>query len=318
MLKYVVKRIVLMIPVILGVATIIFFLLHFAPGDPARIILGDGASTEAVEMKREELGLNKPLVLQYLSFLKKTFIDLDFGNSYKTNHPVMEEIAQRYPTTMLLTAVGTLALILFGVPLGILSAVKHNTMIDRIATSISFVGVSMPEFWIALLLSMIFSAKLGWLPATGFYGPAYWILPAIAIALNGSANLMRMTRSGMLDVVRQDYIRTARAKGQTEKVIIWKHELKNSMIPIVTIMGFRIGALLGGSVVVESIFSIPGLGKYMLEAINNRDYAVVQGSVLVIAISFCVINLVVDLVYAVIDPRIKAQYQTKKKKEAAA
>lgn len=317
MLKYVLKRIVLMIPVILGVATIIFFLLHFAPGDPARVILGDGASTEAIEMKREELGLNKPLAVQYLNFLKKTFIDLDFGNSYKTNHPVMEEIAQRYPTTMLLTAVGALALILFGVPLGILSAVKHNTLIDRIATSISFVGVSMPEFWIALLLSMVFAAKLGWLPPTGFYGPTYWIMPAIAIALNGSANLMRMTRSSMLDVVRQDYIRTARAKGQTEKVIIWKHELKNSMIPIVTIMGFRIGALLGGSVVIESIFSIPGLGKYMLEAINYRDYAAVQGSVLVIAISFCVINLAVDLAYALIDPRIKAQYQTKKKKEVA-
>ena len=314
MVKYILRRILLLIPTILGIATIIFLLLHFAPGDPARIILGDGADAQSIEQLREELGLNDPLIVQYGRFMYNTFIKFDLGTSYKNNMPIWTQVKERFPATLSLALIGTFATAFIGVPLGVLCGVKYNTVFDRIASVFAFIGTSMPEFWFGLMLSLLFAMKLGWFPATGWYGPKYWVLPALTIGIHGATALLRYTRSGMLDVIRQDYIRTARAKGATEKSIIWHHELRNALIPIITLIGSRIGMSLGGSVVIETIFAIPGLGRYMLDAINYRDYQVVQSCVILTSTVSCIMNLVVDLAYGFVDPRIMAQIRGGKKK----
>ena len=321
MLRYTGKRLLQMVFVLLGVSFIIFCLMEITPGDPARQILGPDASEEAVLAMREELRLDDPCAVRYISYIAGV-LHGDFGTSYTTKEPVIHELFARYPTTVLFAVLTVLIASLIGIPLGIISATKQYSWVDSLSTSFAMLGVSIPTFWLGLMLMLLFSVKLEWLPATGFYGPIYWILPAITVGLPASAGIIRMTRSSMLEVVRLDYIRTARAKGQTERKIIYGHALENAMIPVITVVGITFGQSLGGQIVTEQVFAVPGLGKLMVEAINSRNYPVVEGGVLLIAFAYCVINLLVDIIYAYLDPRIKSQYSSsvkkRMKKEAAA
>ena len=258
--------------------------------------------------------MNDPFLLQYGRYLKKAVFEGDLGTSYVTGRPVITEIVARFPTTMLLAVLSVCISVLIGIPTGIISATRQYSIFDNLAMILALVGVSMPNFWQGLVLIIVFSLHLGWLPASGFYGPAYWILPALTIGTSTAATITRMTRSSMLEVIRQDYIRTARAKGQTELVVILKHALKNALIPIITVIGLQLGRGLGGAILTESIFSIPGLGKLMVDSIKARNYPVVQGGVLFIAVMFSFINLLVDVLYAYADPRIKSQYKRGRKK----
>lgn len=312
----------MMIPVLLGVTLLVFLLLQMAPGDPAQIILGEDATKEEIEELRNEMGLNDPILIQFGRYVVKLVAEGDMGNSYRSGKPVLKSILERYPTTITLAVFGTVIMLVIGIPIGIISAVKQYSWLDNISVAIGMVGVSMPTFWLGLMLILIFSVKLRMLPASGFYGPAYWILPAATIGFHAAASLMRTTRSSMLECIRQDYVRTARAKGQKEIVVTVHHVLRNAMIPIITVAGMQFGVSLGGAMVVETIFAIPGLGKFIIEAINARDYPIVQGGVLMIALSYSVVNLLVDLLYAAVDPRIKSQFGGKHKvkkvkKEAA-
>ncbi len=316
MIRYIGKRLLMMIPVLLGVIIVVFTIMYFTPGDPARLILGDGATPEAVHELREELGLNDSYIEQLGRYLFNLIFRFDLGDSYVSGKPVIDEILARFPTTITLGLLSVAISVVVGVSMGIISATKPYSIFDNIATTIALTGVSMPTFWAGLMAVILFSVHLGWLPASGSYGPEYWILPSFTLGLSSSASIMRMTRSSMMEVVRQDYIRTARAKGQNENIVIVYHALKNALIPVVTVIGLRFGALLGGSVLIESVFAIPGLGKFIIDSINSRDNMVVQGGVLMLAISFSLVNLAVDILYGFIDPRIKSQYNFGKRKGA--
>lgn len=315
-LKYIGKRLLMLIPVILGVTLIIFIMLALTPGDPARQILGGEATEEQVEALREEMGLNDPLPIRYLRYIWD-MLHGDLGTSYSSKQPVTKELLERFPTTLLLSILCTVVGAIIGIVFGIISAVKQYTIFDNVSRVLALAGISIPSFWLGLMLVIIFSVNLKWLPSSGFYGPEYWVLPAITVGLVQAATVMRQTRSAMLDVVRQDYIRTAKAKGQTELKVVMSHALPNAMIPIITVLGMQFGHGLGGAVISEQIFAIPGIGKLMVDSITARDYPVVQGGVLMIAVSFTVVNLLVDILYAFIDPRIKALYVGKKNKKNA-
>lgn len=321
MLKFIVKRVLVTLPVLLGVTFIVFSMMYFTPGDPARLLLGDLATQEEVENLREEMGLNGSFGKRYITYLADVLRG-DLGTSYSTKQPVVTAIAQRLPATVKLAFLSCLFAIAVGVPIGVISAVRQYSFVDNLFRVLALVGISIPNFWLALLLVLFFSVKMGWLPASGLYGPAYYIMPMISISAVSIATFARMTRSTMLEVIRQDYIRTARAKGQKEGVIIFKHALRNAMIPIITVVGIQFATALGGAVVNEQVFAIPGLGKLMVDAIKSRDYPVVQGGVLIIAILFSALNLIIDVLYAFIDPRIKSQYikggRSKKRKAVSA
>lgn len=309
MLKYIVRRILLLVPVILGVACIVFFLLYITPGDPARIILGDQAPEQAVLELREEMGLDDPFLVQFGRYTYNLVVKQDIGKSYVTKRPVIDELLAVFPATLKLSASAVLLALLVGIPFGIISAIKQYSIFDSITMIFALIGISMPVFWLGLLLILLFSVKLGWLPSSGYTTFSAMILPAIALGAQSVAIITRMTRSSMLEVIRMDYIRTARAKGQTENKVILRHALRNALIPIITIAGLQFGRLLGGAVLTESIFSIPGIGRLMVESIKMRDFPVVQGGVLFVAVSFSLVNLLVDLLYAYVDPRIKSQYK---------
>ncbi|SDL05125.1 ABC transporter permease [Natronincola ferrireducens] len=313
MLKYIGKRLLMMLPVILGVIFIVFTIMYLTPGDPARLILGENATQEAVEALREDLGLNDSYFVQLVRYVKNVVFKFDLGKSYNTGKPVLNELVERFPITLKLAFYSVFISTVLGITMGIVSATRQYSIFDKAATAISLVGVSMPNFWQGLMSVIFFSVMLGWLPASGSYGPKYWILPAITLGTSSAATIMRMTRSSLLEVIRQDYIRTARAKGQKESIVIWVHALKNALIPVVTVIGMQFGALLGGSILVESVFAIPGIGKYIIDAIKIRDNMIIQGGVLFLAISFSFVNLFVDILYGYIDPRIKSQYKTIKK-----
>ncbi len=308
MLKYVVRRIALLIPVILGVTFIVFTLMYITPGDPAKIILGEMATEEAVLQLREEMKLDDPFLVQYGRYMKNLIFHQDIGRSYVTKRPVLQEIKAVFPATFKLASLSIVVGVVVGIPIGILSCVKQYSLFDTIAMIGALIGISMPVFWLGLLLILLFSVKLGWLPASGFSSFKHMILPSLALGAQSVAVITRMTRSSMLEVIRQDYIRTARAKGQKEGKVILRHALKNALIPIITVIGLQFGGLLGGALLTESIFSIPGVGRLMVESIKMRDFPVVQGGVLFIAITFSIVNLCVDLLYAYVDPRIKSQY----------
>jgi len=303
-----------MIPVLLGVTFIVFTLMYFAPGDPVKMILGETATVEDVEKLTEELGLNDPLLVQFANYVKGIVTRFDFGRSYVTKQPVVDEILNRFPNTALLAALGVLVSVVIGITSGVIAATRQYSIFDNIGTAVSLVGVSMPSFWLGLMLMVLFAIKLGILPASGSYGWQYWILPVITVGTNGAASIMRMTRSSMLEVVRMDYIRTARAKGQSERLVILRHALKNALIPVITVIGIQFGNLLGGSVLTETVFSIPGLGKYGIDAIRQRDVPAVQASVLFLALTFSLVNLLVDILYSYIDPRIQSQYRMRRQK----
>ena len=297
-----------MLPVLLGVTFIIFTLTYFTEGDPARALLGTRAPEESVNMLREEMGLNDTFAEQFVRYVKNV-ARLDFGTSFATKRPVLEEVTSRFPATMQLTAMGIVIAICFGISLGILSATKQYSLFDGVANIAGLMGISIPNFWLSMMFILFFGVKLGWFPTSGFETPAQWVLPAFSIGISSTAIIMRMTRSSMLEVLRQDYIRTAKAKGQKESVVIFRHALKNALIPVLTIVGLEIGYLLGGAILTENIFSIAGIGRFMVEAISRRDYPVIQGGVLLIAFSVSMVNLLVDVLYAFVDPRIRSQYK---------
>ena len=297
-----------MLPVLLGVTLIIFLLMYITPGNPAELLLPDDATPDQIAQKEIELGLNDPFIVRFFDYVKGIVTRFDFGTSYTTGRSVTDEILVRFPTTIKLAVASILVAIALGIICGVISAIKQYTIFDNIAVVVSMIGVSMPNFWQGLLLILLFAVQLRWFPASGTGGLKYWILPALTIGTSSAANIMRMTRSTMLEVIRQDYIRTARAKGQSERVIITLHALRNALIPIVTVIGNSFGSMLCGAVLTESIFGIPGLGKLVVDAINVRNYPMVQGAVLFIAFVHAAVNLGVDLLYAMIDPRIKSQY----------
>lgn len=298
----------MMIPVILGVSCLVFFTLKLAPGDPARMVAGSEADEAAVEEIREELGLNKPLVVQYFTYMVN-LLHGDMGTSYSTKKAVSAEIISRLPETGKLALCGMLVATIIAIPIGIISATKQYSIIDNASMVFALVGVSIPNFWLGLMLIMTFSLYLGWLPSGGSEGIKSIIMPAITLGVGSAANITRTTRSSMLEVINQDYIRTVRAKGVTEKRVILSHALHNALIPVVTVIGLQMGTLLGGAVVTETIFSWPGIGRLMIESIKKKDEPVVLGCLIVFALCFSILNLCVDILYAYIDPRIKSQYQ---------
>ena len=318
MLRYIVKRILQMIPVIIAVAILIFTVLFLVPGDPAQIILGSTAKVEEIEALREQLGLNRPFLVQLLDFLYDLFIRFDLGESYLTQMSVGAEILSRLPRTLIL-GVGSMVLAFgIGIPLGIIAAVHQNGWGDRISMIIALLGVSIPTFWLALMFVILFSVKLEWLPASGIGTWRHYILPMVSLCFGGVATQARQSRSSMLEVIRADYIITARAKGLSQREVIFRHALPNALNPIITLAGGNLAVIFGGSIVIENVFSYPGIGQYMINAINQRDYPIVRGCVIMLAIVFAVIMLVVDLAYGFNDPRIKARYESsgKKKKKA--
>lgn len=306
--KYVLKRILLLIPVLLGVSLLVFAIMSLTPGDPAQLILGENAPKEAVLKLREEMGLNDPFLVQYFRFVGKAVLG-DFGRSYTTGREVFGEIFARFPNTLILAVIGIIISVCIGIPIGIISATRQYSFLDSFSMVIALLGVSMPVFWLGLMLILTFSVKLGWLPSGGFDGLKSIILPAVTLGVGSAAIITRMTRSSMLEVIRQDYIRTARAKGVAEKVVINKHALKNALIPIITVVGLQFGHLLGGAVLTESVYSWPGVGRLMVDAIRQKDTPTVLAAVVFLAAAFSVVNLLVDILYAYVDPRIKSQYK---------
>ena len=313
MLKYILKRLLWMIPVVLGVLVIVFTLSEITPGDPVDNIVGVDAAPELREAAREEYGLNEPVYVRFFNDVAGIVPRGDLGNSYSNGQPVINEISHRFPVTLKLTLSSVAVALLIALPLGVLSAVKQYSWMDNITMAAALFFVSIPQFWFALMLLLVFAVKLQVLPASGIDSILCWILPVAMIGIGNVGNLARVTRSSMLEIIRQDYIRTARAKGQRKSIVIFKHGLRNALMPVIANVGNTIGVSLGGAVVAESIFSIPGVGQYMLNAINARDWPCVQGGLVVLAVTFSVVMLLVDLLYTVIDPRLKTEFQAKGK-----
>jgi len=283
-------------------------MLYFTPGDAADMILGDSATVQQRELLREQLHLNDPFLMQYGNYIKNIITKGDLGTSYTTRLSVTKELLTYFPTTIKLAVFSSFLAAILGIIFGIISATKQYSIIDKITTALALVGVSMPNFWLGMMLIIVFAVNLRWLPPSGFNTAASWILPTITLSCVGVAQLTRMTRSSMLEVIRQDYIRTARSKGLGESAIVFRHALKNALIPVITAIGLTVSRLLGGAVLAESVFSVPGLGKLMVDAIKQRNFPIVQGGVLLIAFSMSVVNLIVDILYAFADPRIRSQY----------
>jgi peptide/nickel transport system permease protein len=315
----IIRRLLLAIPVIFLVTLMVFSLMHMLPGDPATVILGQEATPEAVEALRAELGLNKPLIVQYFDWLSGV-LHGNLGNSLVDHTPVSELIMQRLPATIELTIGTFIVAILIAIPAGILSAVRPRSLIDYSSTLFALCGMSIPHFWLGMMFIVLFAVKLGWLPASGYVpfsddplgNLSAMIMPIIATGLRESAVLMRMMRSSLLEVMHADYIRTAYAKGLKERFVILRHALKNALVPVVTTSGLIVAGLLGGLVITESIFSIPGFGKLIVDSIFNRDFVTVQGAILVSALLIVVINLLVDILYFIIDPRMKSGKEANK------
>ena len=308
MLKYILKRLIMIIFVVIGVSFVVFSIMDLVPGDAAVTALGDEATEEELEYYRDTHGLNDPLVVQYVRYMSGV-VRKDLGVSINNNEPVWDLYFAKLPNTIKLAFSSVIFGVFFSIPLGMIAAIKRNTWIDALASAISFIGMAMPNFWIGILLILLFSVKLGWLPSFGAdNGIKSLILPAITCGTAMMASITRTTRSAMLDVINQDYLRTARAKGVPERTVMVRHALKNALIPIVTMIGTQIAAMIGGSVITERVFSWPGVGSYIVDSILKNDYQVVTGFVIMTAVMVSLILLAVDLIYALIDPRIKAQF----------
>lgn len=316
MIKYIIKRLLMMIPILISVSILIFILMDFVPGDPARIALSNNTIiTEAdLAAKRAQLGLDKPFLTRLLLYLKGIFFHLDFGTSYTYGTSTGAEIMSRFPTTLLLAFSCTLTMVVIGAPLGIRAAVKANTFEDKLSMFITLLGNCMPNFWLALMLVLVFSLRLGWLPSSGINSWKNYVLPIVAGSLSGVAAIARQTRASMLEVIRSDYVTTATAKGLSANQVIFGHALPNALIPVITICGQQFGFMMGGISVIEMIFSIPGIGSFLITSINQRDYPCVEGCIVYIAFCFSIMMLITDLIYAFVDPRIKAGYISKNKK----
>ncbi len=312
MFKMIVTRILLLIPVMIGVVIVVFTINYMNPSSPAITILGASATPEAVAELEASLGLDRPYLVQLGEYLWNAFTKFDFGDSYIYNIPVTTLIFQRLPSTMIIGLVGVLLSILIGVPLGIWAAVKQYSAVDYGATILATVCSALPNFWVANMLILLFAVNLGWLPVSGIASWKGWILPIVAVAIGPIAIILRMTRSSMLEVIRQDYIRTARSKGLAERKVITKHALRNGLIPVVTVIGMMVGTSMTGTIIIETIFNISGLGLLIYKAVISQDYTIIQGSVIICALIISVCNLLTDIAYAFIDPRIKAQYTVNK------
>lgn len=306
--RYVLKRILSLFVVLLCATFLVFSLISLAPGDPASIILGAGATQAELDALNHELGFDRPFLTRYFDFIYNLLVHGDFGESYRTRQPIINEIKARAPVSFTLAFVGISAAACIGIPLGVLTAVKQYSLLDTIPTVMSLILSATPIFWLGMLLIYFLSFKLDMFPSYGLKTWEGYILPVIAIACIYSAQQMRYTRSSMLETIRQDYVRTARAKGASERTVIWKHALKNALLPTITVVGSNFGALIGGAIVLENLFSIPGLGSYTITSINNRDIPALLANTLVIATIYSLILLVVDLLYAAVDPRVKAKY----------
>ena len=309
MSRYFLKRLLFLIPVLLGVSVMIFSIVHLAPGDPAEIMLGPDATREAIEQYRVTLGLDRPLVEQYLTFLTKALCG-DLGTSLKTHTPVLTDILNCFPPTLTLASLSMILAVCIGIPLGMLAALKQNTWIDGFCSFIALAGFSIPAFWVGLLLMLAFSIAIPVFPSSGWGEWNQMIMPTVVLAIQAMAVVARMTRSSVLEVIRQDYVTTAKAKGISYYLVLSRHILNNALIPIVTVIGITFGHSLGGVVVTETIFSIPGIGRLIVDSIRAHDYPVVQGGVLFFALCIGVVNLMVDMIYALLDPRIKSQYRS--------
>lgn len=304
MLRFIVRRLILTIPVLLGVATLVFALLHLVPGDPAQVMLGESAAASDVDELRAKLGLNQPLPTQYVQFISG-LVQGDFGTSFRYGTPVFQEIAQRLPNTLELALAAMSVAILIALPLGILGALYRGRAIDQAAMTVSLVGISMPNFWLGPLLAIVFAVSLGWLPVSGMGDWRHLVLPAVTLGAALAAILARMTRASLIEELRELYVLAARARGLSQTRAVLRHALRNSLIPVVTILGLQFGAVLTGTIITETIFSWPGIGRLLIQAINFRDYPLVQGCILFIATTYVLVNLLVDLTYGYLDPRIR-------------
>ncbi|WP_341990705.1 glutathione ABC transporter permease GsiC [Azorhizobium sp. AG788] len=304
MLDYLVKRLVGIIPVIFAISLVVFAFVHLLPGDPARLVAGLDASPEDVAAVRSSLGLDGPLWQQYLHFVGNA-LQGDFGISLKTRRPVITEIGERLMPTVWLTVVAMIWATVFGLLIGVLSAVKRGRWQDYGGMIIAISGISFPSFWLGLLLINLFSVRLGWLPTGGYGTWQHFVMPAFTLGLGVAAVMARFTRSAFVEIAREDYVRTARAKGVPEKLVIWKHTLRNALVPVITMTGLQFGFLLGGSIVVETVFSWPGLGRLLVDSVSYRDYPVIQAEILLFSLEFILINLAVDVLYAFANPEIR-------------
>lgn len=304
MIVYIIRRLLAAVPAVLGVLIIVFLMVRLAPGDPAVLLAGEFADRATVEAIRERLGLNEPLYVQFGIYMANV-AQGDLGRSAHTRRPVLAELRHFYPRTFELAAAAILVALLIGIPAGIISALRPNTITDYIVTLGSLIGVSMPVFWFGLLAILYFSVALGWFPVQGRGTLAHLVLPAVTLGVSSMAIITRMTRSSMLEVLNQDYVRTANAKGLRHNTVVNKHALRNALIPVATVGGLEFGTLMAGAVLTETVFSWPGIGRLLVDSILRRDYPVVQGAVLAIALTFIVVNLIVDVIYGVIDPRIR-------------
>ena len=302
--RFLARRLVLTIPVLLGVATLVFSLIHLIPGDPAQAMLGEAAPQADVEELRRRLGLDQPLIEQYGVFLRG-LVKGDLGTSMRTGQPVTEQIVERMPATFELAAAAMFVAIAFSMPLGIVAAVRRGTAIDHAAMTVSLTGVSVPNFWLGPLLAIVFAVELGWLPVSGRGTWAHLVLPAISLGAALAAILARMTRATMLEELREQYVQAARARGVSRTRAVLRHAFRNSLIPVVTLVGLQFGAVLTGAVITETIFAWPGIGRLLIQSIGFRDYPLVQGCILLIALTYVGVNLVTDMLYGVLDPRIR-------------
>ena len=304
MLRYFVRRVLLAIPVLIGVATLVFSLIHLVPGDPAQAMLGDGAAPQDIAELRTSLGLDQPLLTQYFTFLRHA-VTGDLGKSFRTGQPVTTMIFERIPATAELALAAMLVAIVIALPLGVVAAVWRGTAIDHSAMTFALAGVSIPNFWLGPLLAIVFAVEFGWLPVSGRGTLAHLVLPSISLGLALAAILARMTRASLLDELGELYVRAARARGVSNAASITSHALRNSLIPLLTIIALQFGAVLTGAVITETIFAWPGIGRLLIQSIGFRDYPMVQGCILLIAVTYVTVNLITDLMYGVLDPRIR-------------
>lgn len=308
MSKYVIKRLLGMIPMLVMIVLIVFFILNITPGNPAIIILGKDAAPEAIMALEEELGLNDPFFSRYINYLLDV-LHLDFGESYRSGKPVFDVLLPKFPTTLKLAILSVIVTAVIGIPLGIVSAVRQYSKLDVGLTVSSLILASVPGFWLSLMMILFFSVLLGILPSTGYTTWQHYVMPVLSISLPAAAYQARITRNQMLETMRQDYIRTAKAKGADKQRIIWKHALKNTLMPVVTTLGMRFATMLGGSMITERIFGLPGIGNEILDAISMKDTPIILGSTIFLGALFMIIMLLVDIIYAYIDPRTKAQFK---------
>lgn len=312
MLRYILKRLLWLIPVMVGVITIVFAITVLTPGDPAASLLDRNATQEQIDEVHHRLGLDKPVLERWFNYVVGVFTKFDFGTSYTTLQPVRDEVLSKLPYTLILAVASTALGVIIGIPLGIWGALKQYTFIDAAILFLSVLFVSMPNFWLAMLLISYFAVQLGILPSFGIQVASGWILPIAVATIGSMAGIIRITRSSMLEVMRADYIRTARAKGQKEGVIVTRHMMRNALIPVATSVGAGLGNSLGGNMTIEAVFALPGIGYYIVNAIGTRNYPGMLGGILVTAIMFTIVNLLVDITYVIIDPRLKSQIAGKK------